>query len=274
MTIHRLMTLLAVVLFTISANAQTEEIFYFPKLPQVEMSEAKATLTRILKETGNVNHPKLIHIKGFGNPKDVSVFEDRIEMTINPKNITFYFSDLRNYVIQIIEVKHPGWSNYEAFSNYEIRLGKLEFLLLRRPTEISSVNLKSLADYFFYFQHQTNIKLYDSLLVAFKPIATQYNTLKVKPTVTEEQRKNIVQANGFNDQKMYDKAIELYQKAIEVDPTAYPAAYSNLALLSAQTKRFSAAIYYMKKYLMLEPSSSDARSAQDKIYLWEAQITK
>jgi len=27
----------------------------------------------------------------------------------------------------------------------------------------------------------------------------------------------------------------------------------------------------MKKYLMLEPEASDARSAQDKIYEWKAQ---
>jgi tetratricopeptide (TPR) repeat protein len=73
---------------------------------------------------------------------------------------------------------------------------------------------------------------------------------------------------------MYNKAIELYLKAIEVDQTAYPAAYSNLALLSAQTKRFNDAIFYMKKYLMLEPEASDARGAQDKIYLWEAQQSK
>jgi len=270
----RLLIFLSGLLFSISTNAQTEEIFYRPKLPQVEMGEAKATLARILMKTGNVNHPKLIHIKDYGNPMAVSVFEDRIEMTVNPKNITFYFSGLRNYVIQIIEVKHPDWSNYEAFSNYEIRLGKLEFLLLRRPTETSSMNLKSLADYFFYFQHQTNIKLYDSLLVAFKPIATQYNTLKVKPTVTEEQRKYIVQANGFNEQKMYDKAIELYIKAIKVDQTTFPAVYLNLALLSAQVNYFDTAIYYMKKYLLFEPLALDARGAQDKIYEWKAQLAK
>ena len=73
---------------------------------------------------------------------------------------------------------------------------------------------------------------------------------------------------------MYDKAIELYNKAIEVDQSAYPAGYSNLALLSAQINKFDAAIFYMKKYLLLEPEATDARSAQDKIYEWEAQITK
>ena len=61
---------------------------------------------------------------------------------------------------------------------------------------------------------------------------------------------------------------------IDLGQTAYPAAYYNLALLLAQTQRFSKAIYNMKKYLMLEPEVEDARSAQDKIYLWEAQLTQ
>jgi hypothetical protein len=45
-----------------------------------------------------------------------------------------------------------------------------------------------------------------------------------------------------------------------------------MALLSAQQDRFQEAIGYMKKYLLLEPNSSDARGAQDKIYEWELLI--
>lgn len=135
-----------------------------------------------------------------------------------------------------------------------------------------------LADYLFYFQSHLNIQTiqqrYDSLIILFKPIAAQYCTLKVKPPVSEEQRKYIVQANMFNQEKSYGKAIDIYKKVVELDQTAYPAAYSNLALLFAQLDKFSDAIFYMKKYLLLEPESTDARSAQDKIYEWEAQITK
>jgi len=68
---------------------------------------------------------------------------------------------------------------------------------------------------------------------------------------------------------LYDKAIDLYKKALEVKPTSYPAAYTNLALLSAQIRDLQTAIYYMKKYLMLEPEAADSRSCQDKIYEWE-----
>ncbi len=69
-------------------------------------------------------------------------------------------------------------------------------------------------------------------------------------------------------EKNYMKAIELYKKAIAIDQIAYPAGYSNVALLFAQINNFNAAINNMKKYLLLEPEASDARSAQDKIYEW------
>ena len=78
----------------------------------------------------------------------------------------------------------------------------------------------------------------------------------------------------FSHEKSYDKAINIYHKVIELDQTAYPAAYSNIALLYAQANNFNAAIYNMKKYLLLEPEGSDARGAQDKIYEWEAKTAK
>ena len=76
-------------------------------------------------------------------------------------------------------------------------------------------------------------------------------------------------------QKMdYQSAIDIYNKAIDVDPTSYPAAYFNMALLCAQIKNYIGAIYYMNKYLMLEPDATDSRGAQDKIYEWELIIQK
>ena len=96
--------------------------------------------------------------------------------------------------------------------------------------------------------------------------------MQVKPPMSEEQRKYVVQANYFNEKKNYSEAIKLYKKAIEIDPTTYPAAYYNLALLYAQINSYSTAIYYMQKYLLLEPDAKAARNAQDKIYEWDAVV--
>ena len=96
----------------------------------------------------------------------------------------------------------------------------------------------------------------------------------VKPAVTEEQRRFIVQANAMTQRKDYARAVDLYLKALDVDPVAYPSAYFNLALLSARMQRYKTAIGYMKQYLSLVPDAKDARSAQDKIYEWEALLDK
>lgn len=107
---------------------------------------------------------------------------------------------------------------------------------------------------------------------AFAEKVADYRAMKVKPAVSEGQRKYIVQANVMNQQKEYTRAIDLYRKALELDPVSYPGAYFNVALLYAQLHWFNEAIVYMKKYLFLVPEAPDARSAQDKIYEWEVMI--
>jgi len=115
---------------------------------------------------------------------------------------------------------------------------------------------------------------YAKQLVAFQQVVASYKALSEKPTIIEEQRKYIVQANGKNEKKEYKEALNFYKKAITVNPTSYPSAYNNMALLAAQIQDYMYAIFNMKKYLMLVPEAEDARVAQDKIYEWEAEIGK
>jgi tetratricopeptide (TPR) repeat protein len=114
----------------------------------------------------------------------------------------------------------------------------------------------------------------DSMLTKFKPLALEYNNLAIKPAIIEEQRKFIVQANALNENKKYDLALEAYNNAININQTSYPAAYYNMALISALSGDYQNAIFNMKKYLMLVPEAEDARAAQDKIYEWEIYIKK
>lgn len=129
------------------------------------------------------------------------------------------------------------------------------------------------ADDLFVIQQNLE-KDHGERLALFKTKAAQYRGMKVKPPVSEEQRKYIVQANVLNERKEYAGAIDLYGKAIDVDPVSYPPAYFNLALLAAQMQRYEPAIAYMKQYLQLVPDAKDARSAQDKIYEWELMLRK
>lgn len=136
--------------------------------------------------------------------------------------------------------------------------------------------LKKAADNLYFIQ-----KSLDNLstnqkkdIAAFEPIAAEYRSLSVKPRITEEQRRLIVQANAFTQKKDYVGAVDRYNKALELNPTSYPEAYYNLALLHEQQHLYTFAITYLKKYLMLVPDAKDARGAQDKIYEWETMIQK
>ncbi|MGE5457344.1 MAG: tetratricopeptide repeat protein [Methanococcaceae archaeon] len=291
MKLLRLSAILAIALFTSIANAQTEEIFYSAKLPQTDLSYAKTKLATLLCGYNNLEYPLT-----------VSVLDNRIEMTFKGKKKTtlresIYFSDLFGYPVRVTKsvatpVKVSLNADVNSF-NYSIRLKKCTVFTYNYSSEhlvsdgspapgftfadvydkqnvpATEAIYKELADYLFYFQHLYAVQQYDSLFNAFKPLAAQYCALKEKPQISEEQRKFIVQANIFNEQKNYEKAIELYKKAIELDQTAFPAGYSNLALLSAQLSQYDEAIFYMKKYLLLEPDAVEARADQDKIYEWE-----
>lgn len=253
----RLLTFLTIAFFTTIniVKAQTEEI-----------SRVKVAIAKIMKNP-IVIYDKKNDLKGY--PKKILILDDRIEFMIKKQKEVINFSDFFDADVSFRSTESTGkdGKKYIVSNEFDLRNYILYFKI------DWDANSQMHHDLLFIAQ-QKERNLYDSQLISFEPIATQYRASRVKPPNSEEQRKYIIQANGFNDQKMYDKAIELYNKAIKVNQTAYPAAYSNLALLSAQTKRFNAAIYYMKKYLMLEPEATDARGAQDKIYLWEAQITK
>jgi tetratricopeptide (TPR) repeat protein len=162
-------------------------------------------------------------------------------------------------------------SNTDNNIPYEILLGdsfKFGF------KDLSSA--QKVADALFFIQQQVKgtEDERNKKLTSFEPKAAEYRALTVKPPVPEEQRRFVVQANAMNQQKNYAKAIEQYLKVIELDPTSYPGAYFNLALLSAQDNNPLSAVFYMKQYLMLAPDAQDARSAQDKIYEWEFMCNK
>ncbi len=202
-----------------------------------------------------------------------STLEDRIE--VSPR-ILFFYADLLDQPIVVEKTAEwPAVGRHIVGQSIEgtVRRYKIHF-----PGLISFVfedlpDAQRFADDLFVIQ-QALQKTHDQRLALFQAKAAQYRGLKVKPPVSEEQRKYIVQANTANAQKEYAGAIDLYNKVIDVDPVSYPEAYFNLALLAAQMQRFQPAIAYMKQYLQLVPDAKDARSAQDKIYEWEFLLQK
>ena len=266
MKIKNLFTLLIISMFSFTLYAQPQTDLNTSKTQNdnAEISKIKADIAELLKVKKEVSiwqtttGPK--GWKSKGQTKNISLKDDRIEFNITEETAILYFADI---------IDSDFSTSVEISTNNEITIIG-DFMIVFR--EKVGIGQKICAD--FKQLQKLLQKQRTSQLSLLEPIAAKYRSTKIKPLVSEEQRKYIVQANYYNQQKSFEKAIETYKKAIETDQIAYPAAYSNLALISAQLKKYNAAIYNMKKYLMLEPEASDARSCQDKIYEWETELEK
>jgi tetratricopeptide (TPR) repeat protein len=155
------------------------------------------------------------------------------------------------------EIDHRGddilQSVYKKNENYD---QDMVVLLYNHLTALKS----------FVNNHNINT---DSVLVNFQK---EFKKLSSLSPMSEEQRKFIVQANAANEEKDYNKASELFDKAVKLNPYSYSPAYYNMALIASQLGRYQYAIFNMKKYLILSPEAQDARAAQDKIYEWEMKF--
>jgi tetratricopeptide (TPR) repeat protein len=197
------------------------------------------------------------------------MYDDRLEIVNDNTNrkLVIRFADLQNQDLRVIKLKK--YKDVEYHSEMELKDIRIEDHLDQFADFLRTVK------YILYEKPQID-RTMDSIRIAdsiqFSISAKEYRAMPEKPSVTEEQRKFIVQANMFNEGKNYSKAIELYKKVIEISAVSYPAAYYNLALLEAQISRYKDAIFNMKKYLLLVPDAPDVRAAQDKIYEWEAKL--
>ncbi len=106
---------------------------------------------------------------------------------------------------------------------------------------------------------------------SFVEIARKYRETDPKPVFPEEARRFRVQAEFMAQQKRYEDAVNLYGQAIKVAPW-WPEGHFNTALLLGDMRRWEEAIAAMKRYVLLAPTATDARAAQDKLYQWEAAM--
>ena len=262
--IRILLSLIAFVLFTNTINAQPKENQTSSLNNALLQSDIEGVNKKIAEFATLIKKNVTVWIRKkevensydlTGTGKDLKVQDDKITYNNKGEHITLFFSNFMDYQID-------NWKDDQQNEGPHID----KIVIYSKEPGIG----KKLYDDLIYIQNKLYEKQFVQPLKLFETVAAQYRALKVKPTISEEQRKYIVQANLFNQQKDYYKAIDLYNKVIEVDQTAYPSAYLNLALLSAQIKKYPTAIYNMKKYLLLDPEPTEARSAQDKIYEWEA----
>jgi tetratricopeptide (TPR) repeat protein len=293
--------LVAILLFTTLAH--TEERTVNEKKERFEpcdnTEQAKEAIVRIF------NKKKISVSDSLGKIKyeEAKVYDDRIELLTKNGNKVFYFRDIFYFEspVEFVGIfEHTEPSAEEKKNNpflgpldfYSDEIRNIKYIRLGYVHWIASKTISTkyfdthdLAQALSCIQQKLAKHYTDSIntdkvnksnneMAKFQEAANAYQQLTIKPAITEEQRKYIVQANALNNKKEYAEAIGLYNKALEINPVAYPAAYYNLALLHAQTNDFQLAIFNMKKYLLLVPDAPDARAAQDKIYEWEIETEK
>ncbi len=95
-----------------------------------------------------------------------------------------------------------------------------------------------------------------------------YQTAPVKPEMPESARRFKVQAEDAVREKGFDVAADLYMQALNIAPL-WPEGRFNRALVLGETGDYETAVREMKRYLLLVPNAANARTAQDKIYIWE-----
>lgn len=98
-----------------------------------------------------------------------------------------------------------------------------------------------------------------------------YPKLADKPPLPEEVRRYRTHADVHFEAKRFDEARQAYRKGLLIAPW-WSAGRFNLALLLARDKHYGEAIEHMKWFLRLAPNTPNARTAQDKIYEWEASL--
>ncbi len=115
-------------------------------------------------------------------------------------------------------------------------------------------------------------------------VIRNYQKANPKPELPEEARRYQVKAQAHMTAGRDKKAITAYEKLYQICPW-FPEASFNQALVfgklgekckvektSSGKEYFSKAVFWMKNYLKLAPDARTARTAQDKIYAWEAAM--
>lgn len=110
----------------------------------------------------------------------------------------------------------------------------------------------------------------DRSLPVVKDIARLTRTQPDKAALPEDARRYGVQATSLVEKKRYDEAIAFYDQGLELAPW-WAEGHFNRALIAANQNRYREAVTSMKLFLVLAPTSADARAAQDRIYEWELE---
>lgn len=96
---------------------------------------------------------------------------------------------------------------------------------------------------------------------------------RTHPQLSEGSERHKILAEQAFREKDVPRAMSHYEAALDTDP-AWPDGNFNLALLSAELGAYGDAARYMKRYLEVVPDAKDAKSARQRIVVWEDKASR
>lgn len=271
-----LKTLLFIILTSFAIQSKSQEI--------KTKEDAVKILNYYAKDTFIVQHKMAdgqigwIYTKAFVIKNEYLVFKaeelniENGKVVSNPSQIN-YIIDL-NDSIKLIKVPKNNGIHFIIYKNKNLMFRKLMPHYIssskrKKDEELSNTKTEKFYEAFYVLKSNLEPKEKEEYKLAELKKGMLTNS---KQEISEEQRKYIVQANAANEKKDSWNAVMLFQKVIDINPYAYPAAYYNMALIYGNSDDYYHAVYSMKQYLITAPDAEDARKAQDKIYEWELNI--
>jgi tetratricopeptide (TPR) repeat protein len=107
-----------------------------------------------------------------------------------------------------------------------------------------------------------------------KKIIKHVQGMRQKPAIQEDARRYFVKAvtmqKEAKNMKGFEMAVNAYNQALLIAPW-WPEAYYNLSIALESSGQYDEAVKALRLYLVTNPSDSEVRGAQDKIYAIEAK---
>ena len=105
----------------------------------------------------------------------------------------------------------------------------------------------------------------------FQQKAAAWRALPVKPALSEEVRRERVQAENALKEKRLAAAADHYESGLKINPV-WPEGHFNAALLYAELEEYDKAIWHMRAYVELVPDAPDAKGAREQTYVWQDKL--
>lgn len=107
----------------------------------------------------------------------------------------------------------------------------------------------------------------------FESALAAFRSASVGPDIDESVRRHKVLAENAVREKRLWEAADAFEQGLALAPW-WPQGNYNMALVFAELRADALAARYMARYLQLVPDAANARAAQDKIYLWQAEAKR